>query len=133
MALTADRNTPSRDTKLLNLLVAAGVVIRAGALVAFNADGFLTPGAVADDLIYAGRADETVDNTNGDDGDVSCNVSRGRAFKFLNSGDDPVEQEDMGKTCYIVDDETVAKTSDTGDRSAAGKVVGIDSDGVWIE
>ena len=34
---------------------------------------------------------------------------------------------------YIVDDETVAKTDGTATRSAAGKVVGLDSDGVWVE
>jgi len=39
----------------------------------------------------------------------------------------------LGKTCYIVDDETVAKTNGTNTRSAAGTVVGVESDGVWVQ
>ena len=50
-----------------------------------------------------------------------------------NYGSDAVVQADLGKTCYIYDDETVAKTNGSSARSAAGKIVGIDSDGVWVE
>ena len=52
---------------------------------------------------------------------------------FLRPHGYSVVQADLGKTCYIVDDETVAKTDGTATRSAAGKVVGLDSDGVWVE
>lgn len=133
MALSTDRNTPYKDTELVGVPVATAVKIFAGALVAANAGGFATPGAVAATLTYLGRAEESVDNTAGADGAKTVLVRRKKAFKFLNHGADPIVQADFGKTCYIVDDQTVAKTSDTAARSAAGKVVGIDADGVWVE
>ena len=133
MALSADRNTPMKDGELVNVPVATNVKIYAGALVALNASGYATPGAVAATLTYLGRAEEQVDNTGGADGAKTVNVRRKKAFKFKNYGSDAVVQADLGKTCYIVDDETVAKTDGTATRSAAGKVVGLDSDGVWVE
>ncbi len=132
MALTKDRNTPMMDGELLNVPVAASTKIFAGSLVAANATGFATPGAVATTLTYLGRAEEQVDNTTGANGDKTVNIRRGKAFKFKNHAD-AVTQAELGKVCYIVDDETVAKTNGTNTRSAAGIVVGIDSDGVWVE
>lgn len=131
MSLAADRNTPMMDGELVNLPVAA-VKIYAGALVAANASGFVTPGATATTLTYLGRAEEQVDNSGGAAGDKSVNVRRRKAFKWKNSGADAVTQADLGKTCYIVDDETVAKTNGTNTRSAAGSVVKVESDGVWV-
>jgi hypothetical protein len=132
MALSADRNTPMKDGELVNVPVATGVTIYAGALVALNASGYATPGAVATTLTYLGRAEEQVVNA-GANGAKTINVRRKKAFKWKNHGPDAVVQADLGKTCYIVDDETVAKTDGTATRSAAGKVVGLDSDGVWVE
>ena len=133
MALSADRNTPMKDGELVNVPVATTVKIYAGALVALNASGYATPGAVATTLTYLGRAEEQVDNTGGADGAKTVNVRRKKAFKWKNHGADAIVQADLGKTCYIFDDETVAKTDGTATRSAAGKVVGLDSDGVWVE
>jgi hypothetical protein len=133
MALTADRNTPLKDGELIPVPMAANAKIFAGALVAANATGYATPGAVATTLTYLGRAEEFMDNTGGADGAKSVLVRRNKAFKFKNSGADAVTQAELGKVCYIVDDETVAKTNGTGTRSAAGTVVGLDTDGVWVE
>lgn len=133
MALTADRNTPMKDGELIAVPVAANAVIHAGALVAANATGFAVPGAVATTLTYLGRAEEAADATGYADGIATVQVRRGKAFKFKNSGADPVTQASLGKVCYIVDDETVAATNGTGTRSAAGIVLGIDTDGVWIK
>lgn len=133
MPLTADRNTQMKDGELIAVPVAATKKIFAGSLVAANATGYATPGAVAATLTYLGRAEETVDNTAGADGAVSVLVRRGKAFKFANSTADAVTQASLGKVCYIEDDQTVSATSDTGARSAAGKVVGVDTDGVWVQ
>lgn len=134
MALAADRNTPHKDGDLISVPVAATKKIFAGSLVAANATGFATPGATATTLTYLGRAEQFVDNTGGADAAKSVVVRRGKAFKWKNSAGDAVTQAEMGKTCYIVDDETVSKTNAGGNtQSAAGKVVGIDSDGVWVE
>lgn len=132
MALTQDRNTPHKDGELILVLVAANAVIFAGAQVVANATGYGAPGSVATTLTYLGRAEEKVDNTGGADGAKTVMVRRGKAFKFKNYGADPVTQASLGKACYIVDDETVAATNGGNTRSASGKVVGLDADGVWV-
>jgi hypothetical protein len=132
MALAADRNTPSMEGELLSVPVATGVTIFAGALVVANANGYAAPGSVATTLQYLGRAEEQVVNA-GANGAKNVLVRRKLAFKWLNHGADLVVQADLGKTCYIVDDQTVAKTTGGATRSAAGKVIQIDADGVWVE
>lgn len=132
-ALTADRNTHMKDGELLAVPVAANVKIFAGSLVAASATGYATPGATATTLTYLGRAEELVDNTGGAAGAKTIQVRRGKAFKFANLGADAVTQAALGKACYIVDDQTVAATNGTGTRSAAGIVVGLDTDGVWVQ
>lgn len=131
MALTADRNTPMRGTGLVVLAVAAGTRIYAGSLVAVDVTGFAIPGKVATGLTYAGRAEEAVDNTGGAAGAVRVQVRRGEAFKWAN--DWTITQAQLFKTAFIVGDQTVGATDDTGKRSAAGRITGIDADGVWIE
>lgn len=133
MSLSADRNTEMKDGEIISVPVATNVKIYAGSLVAANASGYATPGAVATTLTYLGRAEEQVDNAGGANAAKSVNVRRKKAFKWKNSGADAVTQAELGKTCYIVDDETVAKTNGTSTRSAAGNVVGVDADGVWVE
>jgi hypothetical protein len=121
------------DGELISVPVAANAVIFAGALVVATATGFAAPGSTATGLTYLGRADQSADNTGGADGDVSVLVRRKKAFRFANSGVDAVTQASLGRACYIVDDETVAATNGTNTRSAAGLVVGLDADGVWVE
>lgn len=132
-ALTADRNTQHKDGELVGVPVAANAKIFAGAIVVANANGYAAPGSTALSLTYLGRAEEFVDNTGGANGAKTINVRRKKAFKYGNLGADAVVQADLGKTAYIADDQTVAKTDGGGTRSAAGKVVGLDADGVWIE
>lgn len=131
-ALNQDRNTPFKDGELIACLLAAGAKIYAGSLVVANAAGFAAPGSVATTLTALGRAEDQVDNTSGANGAKSVNVRRLKAFKFANHAADLVVQADFGKTCYIVDDQTVAKTNGGNTRSAAGKVLGVEADGVWV-
>lgn len=131
-ALTKDRDTQERDGVILSVPVAATRKIFAGSLVAASATGYATPGATATTLTALGRAEEFKDNSSGADGDVSVLVRRG-VFLFGNEGGDAVTQADIGKDCYIVDDQTVAKTDGTSTRSKAGKVLGVGSTGVWVE
>lgn len=132
-ALAADRNTHFKDAEIVPVPVAAAKKIFAGSLVAANATGFATPGATATTLTYLGRAEETVDNSAGAAGAKTVLVRRNKAFLFANLAADPVTQASFGKVAYIVDDQTVAATDGGGTRSAAGKVVGVESGGVWIE
>ncbi len=132
-ALTGDRNTARRDGEILSMGVAAAKKIYAGALVARDANGYATPGAVATTLRGAGRAEAQADNSSGADGDIPVEVRKG-VFKFANSAAaDEITAADIGNDCYIVDDQTVAKTDGTGTRSVAGKVFDVESDGVWVK
>jgi len=131
-ALTADRNTPFKNPLLIAVPLAAGVKIFAGSLVAASAAGLATPGAVAATLTYLGRAEEQIDNTGGAASAKSVLVRRGEAFKFANLAADPVTQASLGKVCYIADDQTVAATNGAATRSAAGIVLGVEADGVWV-
>jgi hypothetical protein len=133
MSLTADRNTPLMDTSTLGVPIAAGAHIFAGAMVCANATGFATPGATATTLTYLGRAEASVDNTGGADGAQIVIVRRHKSFKWVNSAGDLVTQASLGLPVYIVDDQTVAKTNGGNTRSIAGKMVGLDVDGVWVE
>jgi hypothetical protein len=132
MALSNDRHTNMRQAALLSVPVAANAVIYAGALVAADEDGYAAPGTEASDLTYLGRAEAQVDNTGGEDGDINVQVRCDAAFKWENSAGDPVDQGCLWRICYIEDDQTVSKGNNSGARSAAGIVLDLDDDGVWV-
>ena len=67
------------------------------------------------------------------DGEVRVTVRRGWHSFNNSAGADEVTRMHLGQTAYIVDDETVALTDGTATRSAAGEIVDVDSDGVWID
>jgi len=102
-----------------------------GSLLAVDtADGRIKPGATSTTLIAIGRCEEryTVDAS----AEVYPKVRSG-VFKFENSATtDEITTAEIGSDCYIVDDQTVAKTDGTSTRSVAGKVAGVASDGVWV-
>ncbi len=126
MSLTADRNTPRLEGDIKQMLMASGAKIFAGGLVMRNATGFAKPGAEAINLRGAGVAYEQVDNSAGGDGDLSVKVREG-VFVFDNSAaGDEITAADIGKLCYAVDDQAVAKTNGSNTRSVAGIVVGVD-------
>ena len=131
MSLTQDRNTPMKETEVLVVPVAANVRIFAGSLVVATATGFAAPGYTALGLSYLGRAEESVDNRGGAAGAAQVEIRHGKAFCWANDG--TVTQAQMFKPAYIVDDETVATADAGGTRSAAGRIVGVDADGVWVE
>ncbi len=131
-ALTADRNTPRRDGLELSLGVAATTKIYGGSIVCRNASGYAVPGSTATTLKALGIAQELVDNSAGAAGDKSIRVRKG-TYRFGNSAStDAITDADIGNDCYIVDDQTVAKTDGTSTRSVAGKVHDVDADGVWV-
>lgn len=133
MALTTDRNTPRRDGVQYNDPVAGATRIFAGSLVCLNAAGFAVPGSTATTLRVRGRAEAHADNRDGAAGDLRIETRRG-VFAFANSaGADEITRADIGEPAYIVDDQTVAKTSATNSRSVAGVIRDLDADGVWIE
>lgn len=132
-ALTQDRNTPLRASEQFDFPVAASTRLYAGSLACINASGFLTKGAVATNLKAVGVVEAGADNSAGADGAVRAKVRRG-TFRFANSAStDLIALADVGADCYIVDDQTVAKTNGSSTRSVAGKIRDVDATGVWVE
>jgi len=132
MALTEDRNTAERTGDLISAGVAAGVKCHAGGIAVLDASGNIKPGVTATGLICVGRFEETVDNSTGLANAVNATAKRG-TFRFGNSAaGDAITAAQIGDVCYIVDDETVAKTSGTNTRSVAGIIADVDGAGVWV-
>jgi hypothetical protein len=130
-ALNAERDTKRRMGDLREEPVAATVKIWAGSLIMRNAAGYLTKGATATGCVGVGRAARTVDNT-GAAGAATVEYLSG-SFLFANSAaGDLITIADIGKACFVVDDQTVAKTDGTGTRSPAGIVEGVEAGGVWV-
>jgi hypothetical protein len=129
-AATTPIDTPTRAGHFVYLPLAAATLIFAGTLVARNADGRAVPASDTAGLRVIGRACETVDNSAGAAGDLSINIEPG-IFKFANSATAAVDADDVGKLAVVEDDNTVAETSDN--KVAAGRVVEVASDGVWID
>ena len=131
-ALAADRNTPRLGGEIKSMGMAATAKIFAGSIVMRNATGYATKGAAALGLVGAGMALEQVDNTAGNDGDLTIKLREG-VFRFANSAAaDEITAADIGKLCYTVDDQTVAKTNGSNTRSVAGIVAGVDDLGVHV-
>jgi len=132
-ALTAERDTPRRSGKDMVLPAAASKKFYAGGIGARDASGNATPGATATTILGMGRIKNTVDNSAGSAGDQNVEIEKG-VFRFGNStAGDLITRADIGNDCYIVDDQTVAKTNGTNTRSVAGKVFDVDALGVWVE
>ncbi len=124
--MTLERNTPSRDGNIRNDPVAAGAVIYAGALVALDSNGNAVAGAKAIALTVRGIAQQTVDNSNGADGDARI-TSRAGVFRLANAD---LTRRDIKQTAYFNDDDSVTKTIDGS--FAVGTIIGVDNRGAWV-
>lgn len=132
-ALAAARNTKrmlSAHDQTLAFKVKASTKIYKGSIVVANA-GYAAPATTATGLICLGRAKDTYDNSSGSAGAISAEVETG-IFKFANAGGDAITQADVGADCFLDDDQTVSKTDSTASQSRAGKVVSVESDGVYV-
>jgi hypothetical protein len=131
-ALTADRNTPQSLGPRRVGLIAAATTAFSGAMLMRNAAGFIVEGQTATGLVGVGRAQEHVDNAAGSNGDFTVAYEPG-IYRYDNSAStDEITEADIGKVCFAVDDQTVAKTDGTGTRSPAGVVDHVDDLGVWV-
>lgn len=131
-ALAKDRMIKQKGNTHHNDPMAADTVIYTGAFVVLDSSGNAAPASTATGLIPRGVCKESADNTGGSAGDVRVDTLSG-VFPFKNSAStDACSRATIGDTVYIVDDQTVAKTDGTGTRSAAGKCVDFDDDGVWV-
>lgn len=131
-ALTTDRATAERQGDEYSYDVAASVICRAGGIAVLDASGNVKPGVTGTGLMCPGIFPEKVDNSAGAAAAVKAKIRPG-VFRFGNSAStDLITKAEIGDVCYIVDDQTVAKTNGTSTRSAAGTIVAVDSTGVWV-
>lgn len=133
-AITTERDTQRRQGLEVAYPMAAGAKALAGTLAVLTATGYAQGGTVATTLKAVGVFDATVDNTGGANGDLKAPVRKDGWFRFANSAaGDLITIADINANCYIVDNQTVAKTDGGATRSIAGKVRDVDAVGVWIE
>lgn len=135
-ALADDRDTPEKQApwafELSGPLATDSTQYYAGGIVCLStATGKVVKGSTAATLVALGRCEKrylTGTST------TYVPVIRCGIFKFGNSASaDLIADDDIGKLSYIVDDQTVALTSNSGARSPCGTVVKVDSDGgVWV-
>lgn len=132
MSLSAERNTLKVGALPLatyqTVPVKASTTIYKGALVALSA-GYAVGASAAPGLVILGRAEETVDNSTGSNGDKTIKVAHG-VFIWDVYASDAVTQADAGKDVFAYDDHTIAKTDgNSGARSKVGKFLGFADDG----
>ena len=127
------RNTPKRDGDLLEPGVAAATLLEAGHMAARNAAGYAVPAADAAGLVVLGRTENTVDNTGGADGAERVRILRKKGFCFDNSGTAPLTIANVGENAYVEDSVTVTTAAGATNDIIAGKILDVDSDGVWVE
>ena len=118
-ALTEDRGTLKKFSRL-RTLEAAGTIY-AGAIAAVNGDGKAVAASDASGLKVIGCAQNAAV--------IGENVSiEEGCFAFDGTG---ITNADIGKTVYVVDDQTVSLSAGTNG-VIAGTVYDVDSEGVWV-
>lgn len=132
-AATKDRDTQEMAGRDRPFPMAAGAKVFAGTIAALDAAGNVNKGITATTLKCVGVFQRPYDNTGGAAGAITAEARLGVFGPFANSSaGDLIADTDIGTTCYIVDDQTVAKTNGTATRSAAGTVYKVDTSGVWV-
>lgn len=111
---------------------AAAVHVYVGALVSVDTSGNARPGrATATDRVR-GICVRECDNSAGDAGDKLVKTRVGVGYFVNSAAADEITAAEVESACYIVDDATVAKTSNSGARPAAGKVLGLENGKVKV-
>lgn len=138
MASTGPRNAPQlvNSTRVpASCGMKASEVINQGTIVMMDTSGRAVKGITATGLLTLGAAKSNgygkweapaVDN------EMACEYEEGE-FGFKNSSaGDLIAEDDRGKVCYVVDDDTVALTSGSSTRSPAGYVVRVEGSMVYV-
>lgn len=137
-ALTEDRyvepNTHEVLARVVVRPVKASTKIFRGAMVGIDSSGNAAPAALlAATPFCVGVAAAQADNSTGAAGDVKVRIDRGIFPMNNSSAGDAISDADIGKVCYVVDDNTVALTSATNTRAIAGRIFGMQGSMVLVE
>jgi len=119
LRLSADHSDP----------VAAATLIYMGALVMLDTSGNAVPGAATATLKARGFAKFKADNSSGAAGDIDVETIVAAGEMANSAGGDEITAADIGNACFVVDDQTVAKTSSGGTRPVAGRIEEVTADG----
>lgn len=129
-ASASERNTPRKLSGydlVHNFECTSGVVILKGTICTTTA-GKATPGTSATGQVCVGRAMDTVSPAAATGSRI--NVEQG-IFRYESAtGAGTIAQDDIGKLCYIDDNQTVSVVATS--KSVAGTVVDVDALGVWV-
>ncbi len=137
-ATTGPRNTRERGDFYHSeeQFAKTALVFNNGAMVAVDATGYLVPCIASTALKRVARVNvspERVVSTVGVASGVKKLKIEFGEFEWANSGGgDAIAQADVGNLCYVVDDQTVAKTDGSGARSVAGRIMEVTSAGVFV-
>jgi len=132
-ALTAGRNTRRRSGSLVSDPVAAATILYVGSMYALDASGHAVPAGTAGAGVARAIARVEADNRTGIAAALSVEGERTVAQYGNSAAADEITRTSIGALCYVVDDQTVAKTNGSGTRAAAGRIVDVDSQGVWVD
>lgn len=131
-ALTEDKGLEYREGVELSCPVDDGDTIYGGAFVSVNADGYLVDGADEAGQIFMGIALEQKDNSDGSDGDLTCQILRRGLVKAL--FDTAITQANVGDNAYLVDDQTVDVVGNVTHAIFCGIIAEyIDTTHAWID
>ena len=133
VAATKDRDTQEVPARFRAFPMAANAKVFAGTIAVVDASGNMNRGTTAATLKCVGVFDQPFDNTGGAAGAIAGEAKLGVFGPFANSAaGDQITNADVGADCFIVDDQTVAKTNGGSTRSVAGKVHLVEAAGVWV-
>lgn len=135
-ALTNVRDTKQRTAELKDASLLTAIKVYKGAIVVLDtATGYSKPAVTGTGLVVQGIAamsEAYIDTTGISSGVKKIPVKTG-IFLLANSADaDLITNAERGQPCYLVDDQTVAKTDGSSTRSVAGTVEEVVSAGVWV-
>lgn len=117
---------------LLSYPVAAGAKGFTGSALVLNASGLVAQATTATGLTALGVSTRDFDNTAGSASAFVVEAEAGIFAMENSAAADQILQADVGKDCFFVDDQTVAKTNGGSTRSVAGKVVRLEEGKVWV-
>ncbi|MDD9910191.1 MAG: DUF2190 family protein [Ahrensia sp.] len=127
MVATKDIDAPSRSGDRYGFPALAGQLFYGRAVVGVTIDGEAVPAGHADAVALMGLAEQRVDNTAGQTGDVTVECLRG-VYRYPVAGANP---SNIGEAVYAADDNTLQLTN-AGGELLLGTLEAIDADGTWI-
>jgi len=131
-ALAADKQIEYREGVELEFEMAATEKVFGGALACVNAAGYCLEGSDTAGLIFMGWATEQVDNTDGDDGDLTIVLRRRGLVKVILGT--AITIANVGDNVFLVDDQTVDLVGNTTHDIFCGIIAGfIDTTHAWID